>query len=148
MTLRKVLGDDGRRVHQQVDDTLDRENAFIVLFDGDRMVTYSAGFDASPCQLELLTAEIERSVRNVVGGRSTTNRRNGGNREKAGQDNNRGVGTLLRQHLGRSGSGHHRGVADRGSESVRPDDSADRNRGGPAGRVLRLESKAASSGRG
>ena len=29
MTLRKVLGDDGRRVHQQVNDTLDREDAFI-----------------------------------------------------------------------------------------------------------------------
>jgi hypothetical protein len=72
MTLRKVLGDDRRRVHQHADDTLDREDAFIVLFDGDRMVTYAAGFDASPCQLELLTAEIERSVRNVAGGQSTT----------------------------------------------------------------------------
>jgi hypothetical protein len=75
MTLRVVLSDDGRRVHQQVDDTLDREDAFIVLFDGERMVSYSAGFGASPCQLELLTAEIERSVRNVIGGQSTTNRK-------------------------------------------------------------------------
>ena len=68
MTLRKEIGDDGRRVHQQVDDALDREDAFIVLFDGDRMVSYSVGFGASPCQLELLTAEIERSVRNIIGG--------------------------------------------------------------------------------
>ena len=40
-------------------------------------MSYSAGFGASACQLELLTAEIERSVRNVIGGQSTTNRRNG-----------------------------------------------------------------------
>ena len=48
-------------------------------------------------------------------------------------------------HLGRSGSGHHRRVADRGNESVRSGDSADRHRGEPAGRVLRLASKAAAS---
>ena len=75
MTLRKAVGDDGRKVHQQVDDTLDREDAFIVLFDGDRMVSYSAGFGASPCQLELLTVEIERSLRSVIGGKPTTTRR-------------------------------------------------------------------------
>ena len=138
MTLRKEIGDDGRRVHQQVDDALDREDAFIVLFDGDRMVSYSAGFGASPCQLELLTAEIERSVRNIIGGQSTSNRKSGGNREKAGQGNNRGVGTLLHQHLGRSGSGHRSGVVDRRSESGRSGDSADRHCGWPAGRVLRL----------
>lgn len=138
MTLRKEIGDDGRRVHQQVDDALDREDAFIVLFDGERMVSYSAGFGASACQLELLTVEIERSVRNVLGGQSTTNRRNGGNREKTEQGNDRGIGTPLRQHLGRSGSGHRRGVVDRRSESVRSGDSADRHCGWPAGRVLRL----------
>ena len=146
MTLRKAVGDDGRRVHQQVDDTLDREDAFIVLFDGDRMVSYSAGFGASPCQLELLTAEFERTVRNITGGQSTTNSRNGGNREKAGQGNNRGADTLLCQHLGRSGSGHRRGVVDRRSESVRPGDSADRRCRRPAGRVLRLARQPASSG--
>jgi hypothetical protein len=148
MTLRNVLGDDGRRAHQQVDDALDREDAFIVLFDGDRMVSYLAGFGASPCQLELLTAEIERSVRSVIGGQSTTNRRNRGNHEKAGQGNNRGVGTLLRQHLGRSGSGHSRGVVDGRSESIRPGDSADGDSRGPAGRVLRLARQPASADTG
>lgn len=146
MTLRKALGADERRVHQHIDDLLDREDGLIVLFDGDRMVSYSQGFGVSPCQLELLTAEIERSVRSVIGGQSTTTRRNWRNRETSEQGNNRGVGTTPRQHLGRSGSGHHSGVADRGSESVRAGDSADRHRGEPAGRVLRLASKAASSG--
>jgi hypothetical protein len=44
MTLRKVLGDDERVVHQQVDDLLDRDDGLIVLSDGDRMTSYSAGF--------------------------------------------------------------------------------------------------------
>ena len=118
MTIRNVLGDDERLVHQLVDDLLDKEDGLIVLFDGDRMVSYSQGLGVSPCQLELLTVEIERFVRNVIGARSTTSRRSRGNGEKSGQGNNRGVGTVLRQHLGRSGSDHRR-VADRGSESVR-----------------------------
>ena len=71
MTLRKMLGDNERVVHQQVDALLDSAEGLIVLFDGDRMVSYSAGFGAAPCQLELLTVEIERSVRNVVGGQLT-----------------------------------------------------------------------------
>ena len=37
------------------------------------MVSYTHGFAASPSQLELLDVEIERSVRNAVGGQSTTN---------------------------------------------------------------------------
>ena len=125
MTFRRVLGDDERLVHQQVDDLLDREDGLIVLFDGDRMVSYSAGFGVSPCQLELLIVEIERSLRSVIGGKATATRRRKENREKSGQGNSRGVGTPLRQHLGGYGSGHHRSVADRRSESVRPGDSAD-----------------------
>ena len=82
MTLRKMLGDDERLVHQQVDDLLNREDGLIVLFDGDRMVSYSAGFGVSPCQLELLTVEIERSLRSVIGGESTTTRKRRENREK------------------------------------------------------------------
>ena len=52
---RNTLGDDERRVHQQVDDLLNREEALIVLVDGDRTVSYSQGFGVSACQLELLT---------------------------------------------------------------------------------------------
>jgi len=78
MTIRNVLGDDERLVHQLVDDLLDKEDGLIVLFDGDRMVSYSQGLGVSPCQLELLTVEIERFVRNVIGARSTTSRRRAG----------------------------------------------------------------------
>ena len=67
MTLRNALGGDVQDVFKQVDDLLDSDDALIVLFDGRRMVSYTHGFGASPCQLELLSVEIERAVRNVVG---------------------------------------------------------------------------------
>ena len=35
-------------------------------------MSYTHGFAASPSQLELLSVEIERSVRNAVGVKSTT----------------------------------------------------------------------------
>jgi hypothetical protein len=71
MTLRESLGGDARRVHEQVDALLDREDGLLLLFDGTRMVTYAQGFGVSPCQLELLSVELERAVRNVGGGPST-----------------------------------------------------------------------------
>ena len=75
MTLRSVLGDDVRRVHEQIDDLLDREDGLIVFFDRDRMVSYAQGFGLSGCQIELLTVEIERAVRDVVGAEPTINKR-------------------------------------------------------------------------
>ena len=143
MTLRAMLGSDVQRFQKQIDDLLDREDGFIVLFDGSRLVSYAQGFGVSPCQLELLSVEIERAIRNVVGGQSLANRRN---REKGKQGNNRGAG--LFQHLGRSGREHHGGVVDVGSESIRTGDDADSHSGRPAGRVLRLASEAASSSPG
>ena len=148
MTLRAMLGSDIHRIQEQIDDLLDREDGLIVLFDGSRMVSYSQGFGVSPCQLELLTVEIERVIRNVIGGQSLTNRRNRRNREKGKQGNNRDAGAALFQHLGRFGYGHHGGVVDGGSESVRPGDPADSHSGRTAGRVLRVASKAASSSAG
>jgi hypothetical protein len=70
MTLRESLGGDVRRVHEQVDALLDREDGLLVLFDGVRMVSYTHGFDVSPSQLELLSIDLERAVRNVGGGRA------------------------------------------------------------------------------
>jgi hypothetical protein len=124
MTLRGAFGGDVQRIQKQIDDLLAREDGLIVLFDGSRMVSYSQGFGVSPCQLELLTVEIERAIRNVGGGQPLTNRRNRRNREKAKQGNNRSAG---------------------GSESVQPGDSLDSHSGRTAGRVLRVASKAASS---
>jgi hypothetical protein len=66
MTLRQALGDDARRVHQLVDQLLDRDDCLIVLADGARVISYASGFGLSPCQLELVTIEIERAVRAVA----------------------------------------------------------------------------------
>ncbi len=63
MSLRKVLGADVDRVHEQVDALLDSEDAMIVLVDGSRAINYAQGFGISPSQLELLALEIERAVR-------------------------------------------------------------------------------------
>jgi hypothetical protein len=67
MTLRESLGGDVRRVHEQVDALLDREDGIVALFDGGRVVTYAQGFGASASQLEFLGVELERALRLVVG---------------------------------------------------------------------------------
>ena len=122
MSLRGMLRGNVQHIQEQIDDLLDREDGLIVLFDGSRMVSYSQGFGVSPCQLELLAVEIERAIRNVIGGQSLTNRRNRRNREKAKQGSTRDAGAALFQHVGRFGHGHHGGVVDGGSKSVRPGD--------------------------
>ena len=66
MTLRKSLNDDARRLHDQLDELLDREDGVIVFMDAQRLVSYVKGFGVSPCQLELLTIALERAVRQVV----------------------------------------------------------------------------------
>jgi hypothetical protein len=147
MSLRAMLGSEVEHIQEQIDDLLDREDGLIVL-DGSRLVSYSQGFGVSPCQIELLTVEIERAVRSVIGGQSPTNRRNRRNRENSKQGNNRSPGAGRFQHSGRSDRRHHNGVVDVGSESVRPGDTANSHSGRTAGRVLRLASEAASSSPG
>jgi hypothetical protein len=71
MTLRESLGADVGRVYEQIEAMLDSEDGLLLLFDGRRMVSYTQGFGASPSQLELLSVEIERSARGVVGTRRT-----------------------------------------------------------------------------
>ena len=63
MTLRQALGGDTQRLHDVLDALLDREDAVILLFDGDRAVNYIGGFGLSPSQHELMALEIERVVR-------------------------------------------------------------------------------------
>ena len=46
-------------------------------------MSYTHGFAASPCQVELANVEIGRLVCNIVGVQSTTNRRDGATVEKA-----------------------------------------------------------------
>ena len=67
MTLRESLGRDVRRIYDQVEALLDREDGVVALFDGNRVLTYSAGFAVSASQLELLGVELERALRSVLG---------------------------------------------------------------------------------
>lgn len=144
MTLRESLGRDVvQHVHEQVDALLDREDGLLVLFDGGRMVSYTQGFGVSPDQLELLSVELERAVRNVVGGQPTTSTKDRRNREESNEADGHGRGAVLRQHLGRHGRRDHSRVVDGRSQSVRPGDVAHGDRSGAAGRVFRLASKTA-----
>jgi hypothetical protein len=62
MTLRQALGGDVHRIQEVVDQLLDGDS-LILLIDGQRAISYAEGFGLSPCQLELLTIEIEPAVR-------------------------------------------------------------------------------------
>jgi hypothetical protein len=83
MTLRESLGGDVQRIHELVDALLDREDGFLALFDGGRVVSFAKGFGVSASQLELLSVELERALRSVVGTQPTSGagrrRKNEGN---------------------------------------------------------------------
>jgi hypothetical protein len=66
MTLRKALGGDTERLHELVEELLDREDAVVLLFDGDRAVNYISGFGLSPSQHEFMALEIERMFRTAA----------------------------------------------------------------------------------
>ena len=81
MTLRESLGGDVQRIHELVDALLDREDGILALFDGRRVVSYAQGFGVSASQLELLSVELERALRNIVGEQPTNTLKKGRNRE-------------------------------------------------------------------
>ena len=81
MTLRESLGDDVQRIHELVDALLDREDGMLALFDGRRVVSFARGFGVSASQLELLSVELERAVRNVVGTQPANTAKRGRNRD-------------------------------------------------------------------
>lgn len=143
MTLRESLGDDAQRIYEQVDALLDSEDGVLVLFDGKRTLSYTQGFGVSPCQLELLSVELERAVRNVVGQEPATNRRERRTREESTQDDDRRGGAVLRQHLARHAHRDHSSVVDGAGQSIRPGDALDSDSRRIAGRVLRVASKSA-----
>jgi hypothetical protein len=91
MTLRESLGGDVRRIYEQVDALLDREDGIVALFDGGRVVTYAQGFGASASQLEFLGVELERALRHVVGRplRKGRRQREGDQGDRRGGDVNR-----------------------------------------------------------
>lgn len=71
MTLRESLGGDVQRIHELVDALLDREDGILALFDGGRVVSFAQGFGVSASQLEFLSVELERALRNAVGTQPT-----------------------------------------------------------------------------
>ncbi len=142
MTLRNARGGDVQDVFKGVDDLLDSDDALIVLFDGRRMVSYTHGFAASPSQLELLSVEIERAVRNAVGGSQPTGG-TGGIREESNEIRDRGDRARFHQPLRGDDRGDHSGVADVGGQGVRSGDAADGDRRWAARRVLRLAGETA-----
>jgi hypothetical protein len=134
MSLRRMLGADTDRVHEQVDAILDSEDGRIVPIDGSRPISYAHGFGMSPCQLEFLMVEIERTVRNVVGPpiNNRRDRRNDGEESEVGR-------------LDHGGNGR---VVDRRTESARTRGSGDSNSGIATGRVLRMAREAAATDAG
>jgi hypothetical protein len=63
VTLRQALGGDVTRLHELLEDILDREDVVVLLFDGNRAVNYISGFGLSPSQHELTARALERMVR-------------------------------------------------------------------------------------
>ena len=94
MTLREWFGGDVQRIHELVDALLDREDGILALFDGARMISFAHGFGVSASQLELLSVELERALRNVVGARLANNasRRRNHERNHASRRRDRGDG--------------------------------------------------------
>jgi len=88
MTLRESLGSDVRRVYEQLEALLDREDGIVALFDGGRVLTYAQGFGASASQLEFLGVELERALTTVVGRPVRKKRRH----REGDQGNRRGRG--------------------------------------------------------
>ena len=126
MTLRQRLGGDAHRIHELVDRLLDGEDSLIVLMDGRRAVSYGEGFGLSPCQLELVTIEIERALR-AVGGtaaiKSTERRRRSEQVEVTGDR------ARILERVGGDGVGYGGVLADGGSARGWSDRVADGNRG-------------------
>ena len=90
MTLRDALGGDARLVHELVDQLLDSEDGLIAIVDSRRAISYAVGFGLSPCQLELVTLDIERVVR-AAGGAARTKSRPGRIRREDADRGGRGL---------------------------------------------------------
>jgi hypothetical protein len=67
MTLRETLCDGGRSLHEYLDRVLDSEDGVIVLADERIAIAHATGFALSATQLESLTVDVERLIRQVAG---------------------------------------------------------------------------------
>ena len=72
MSLREAYGADVERIYELVDRLLDSPDGVLVLMDAQRTVSYSQGFGLSPCQLELLALQFERTLALVRAGPAIT----------------------------------------------------------------------------
>lgn len=144
MTLREALGGDARRVHELVDRLLDSENSLIVSVDRWRAVTYAQGFGLSPCQLELVAADVERGVRAITTAPDMSTRRRK-HSERSEEINDSGSGDRVRRHVGRTGRQRYGGVADRGGPGRLAGGDTHCAGGGAARRLLRMAHKPAAA---
>ena len=127
MTLREALGGDADRLHELLEELLDREDVVVLLFDGRRAVTYINGFGLSPSQHELMALDIERTARAAgATGASDSGRRRTGRDKRADS-------TVA----GRRTDG---GMADGRSANRRSGDATHGDRGLASRPVLRLAS--------
>jgi hypothetical protein len=144
MTLRQTMGDETHRIHELVEELLDREDSLIVLIDGRGAITYGTGFGLSPCQQELVSTDIERSVR-ALSTRRAANRKGRGESEELKDSGGR---TRIRGTFRSDGVRVRSGLVDRSTPSVESGDPAFDRRGSTVGPVLRVARKAAASGLG
>jgi hypothetical protein len=128
--LREALGGGAARVHDVVDDLLDREDVVILLFDGDRLVNYSNGFGLSPSQHELMALDVERTLRSA---RAAEGARASGTAPRVEAS----PGGRVREHRG-GARGPDSCVVERRGPGVRVGDGADRLGGAPRRPALRL----------
>jgi hypothetical protein len=136
------MGRDAQRIHELVEELLDREDSLIVLIDGERAITYGSGFGLSACQQELASTEIERTVR-ALGATTTAYKEK---RKANAEIGDSGGGTRVRGPLRRDGVRAYGGLAHRRTPRVEPGDTAIHSRGHTAGPVLREARTVAASG--
>jgi hypothetical protein len=149
VTLRQALGADAGRLHRLLDELLDGEDVVLVLFDGRRAVNYIHGFDSSPCQLELMAVEIERTVRRAaVSGPYGAKGRRVRDERGSDSDSDSGSGRRVRQRLGGAGGRPDGGVVDRRNTGSRSGAAPHGNCGLAARPVLRLASAVDASSPG
>jgi hypothetical protein len=145
VTLRQALGGNARRIHELVDELLDREDSLIVLIDGRRAISFAQGFGLSACQLEFVTVEIERQLRTIAG---TGRFKRSENSTRSDQFDGPGNSIRVRDELESNGFRPHRNVVDRRRADAGCGDTAGANRGVPADAVLGTAGEATASGSG
>ena len=136
MTLRQTLGRDAERLHELLEELLDRENVVLLLFDGHRAINYVNGFGLSGSQHELMALAIERVVRAA----GATAASEGSGRRSREEGSKSGGGARVRERLGGDGGQPNSSVVHGTPRRLRSGDRTHRDRGVASRRVLQLAS--------